>query len=69
MGRIFGLVVIVLGVWLAAQFYMGTAPFGLGKSGEVDGAEGTTTVKRTGDKARAAYEDGYARREALLPDE
>jgi hypothetical protein len=65
MGRIFGLLVIVLGVWFA----LGTAPFGLGTSGEADGAEGTTTVQRTGAKARAAFDDGYARREALLPDD
>jgi hypothetical protein len=69
MGRIFGLLVIVLGVWFAAQLYLGTAPFGLGAGGGADGAEGTTTVQRTGAKARAAYDDGYARREALLPDD
>ena len=69
MGRIFGLLAIVFGVWLAAQFYLGTAPFGLGTGGEADGAEGTTTVQRTGAKARAAYEDGYSRREALIPED
>jgi len=69
MGRIFGLLLIVLGVWFAAQLYMGTAPFGLGTSGGAEGAEGTTTVQRTGDKARAAFDDGFARREALIPDD
>ena len=63
MGKVIGILVFVLGIWAATQYAAGESPFGKG-----DGTEATTVAKKSGAKVQAAYDEGNARRDALLPD-
>lgn len=66
MARIFGLLVIVLGVWYAAQYYLdGSEPFVSDE--EVERV--TSTPQRAGDRVRDAFAEGMQKRERMLPDE
>jgi hypothetical protein len=64
MGKVFGLLLVVLGIWMASQFAAGTSPF---QAARTDG-HSESIVKRSGEKVQAAYDEGGARVEALLED-
>jgi hypothetical protein len=64
MGKVFGILLLVLGIWMASEFAQGTSPF---QTARTDG-QSESIVKRSGSKVQAAYEEGGARVEALLED-
>ncbi|MBW2524829.1 MAG: hypothetical protein JRI23_11665 [Deltaproteobacteria bacterium] len=59
MGRIIGIVLVVVAIYFAANTYLGQGP---------DGEQGPSTAQRAGSRVQEAYDEGAARREALLPD-
>lgn len=68
--RIFGLLAIVLGVWFAAQLYLGSAK--QLTSDRVDPTlSGTpqSTAQRAGERVRAAMAEGSQTRERLMPED
>ena len=64
MGRIFGIALIALAVYLAATHYLGE---GSGLGAEPD-ATPRSTAQRAGERVQEAFDEGAARREALLPE-
>jgi len=62
MGKVFGLLMIVLGVWLAMEYANGNAPF---QTARADG-EDASIIKRSGSKVQNAYDQGSARVDDLL---
>jgi hypothetical protein len=68
MGKAFGLLLLVLGIYVGAEIYMGNAPFGIGAKTDGKEAASQTTVQRAGSKVEAAFESGNARRDALIPE-
>ena len=64
MGKVIGILVFVLGIWAATQYAAGESPFG----DQGDGTRAATVAKKSGAKVQAAYEEGNARRDALLPE-
>jgi hypothetical protein len=72
MGRIFGLLLVVLGIWAATEVYLnGTAGAfgGVFADGTAEGAaaqDGRSLGLRAGEAVGHAYDEGEARRERLL---
>lgn len=58
MGRIIGLVIIVAAIYVAATTYLG--------EGSDPSEPSQSTAQRTGSRVQDAYDEGAARREALL---
>ena len=68
MGKVFGMLLVVLGIYVGAELYMGNAPFGIGAKTDAKEAKSQTTVQRAGSKVEAAFASGNARRDALMPE-
>ena len=72
MGRIFGLLLVVIGIWAATEVYLkGTAGafggvFADGAGEGVAGHDGRSLGLRAGEAVGNAYDEGEARRERLL---
>ncbi len=64
MGKVFGILMIVLGIWLATEFAAGSSPL---QTARTDG-ESESIVKRSGAKVQAAFDEGTARLNSLLED-
>ena len=62
MGKVFGILLLVLGIWLASEFAAGTSPF---QTARTDG-QSESIVKRSGAKVQAAFDEGGARVDKLL---
>ena len=62
MGKVFGILMLVLGVWLALEYANGNSPF---QTARTDG-ESQSIVKRSGSKVQSAYEEGSARVDSML---
>jgi hypothetical protein len=62
MGRVFGILLIVIALWLGLQAYGGREP-----TGDPEQAA-TGLVQRTEETLRRDFESGHERREALLPE-
>jgi hypothetical protein len=60
MGKVIGLLLCVLGIWAATQYAAGTSPFSNQHEGEPSNAAAA------GAKVSEAFEQGNARRDALL---
>lgn len=77
MGRVFGILAIVLGVWFAAQLYLRSAQHAThaalppqAELGAEPSGHGRTLPQAAGDRVRAALQQGTAKLEhALPPDE
>ncbi len=71
MGKVFGLLMMVLCVYVVSQLYLGETPFGLG-SGDTTAnkaVKAQSTVQRAGAKVENALEAGTARLERMLPED
>ena len=74
MGRIMGLLLIVVGIWIGIEVYQkGTreafdGAFSFFDTDEFEVRDGRTTPQRAGDAARRAHELGDERRNRLLGD-
>jgi hypothetical protein len=76
MGKMFGILLVVVGIWVGLEIYtQGTQnAFGgafafLGESGDGDETRDRRTApQRAGDAVRAAQEEAEQRRNSLLPD-
>jgi len=72
MSRIFGLLLVVIGIWAATEVYLhGTVgAFGGTFAGSADesavGQDGRSLGLRVGEAVGDAYDEGEARRERLL---
>ncbi len=72
MGRIFGLLLVVIGIWAATEVYLnGTAGafggvFAGGAGEDAAGQDGRSLGLRAGEAVGHAYDEGEARRERLL---
>ena len=64
MGKVFGILLLVLGIWVAAEYASGNDPLARVRSG--DAVETESIVKRSGTKVQDAYDQGGARLEAML---
>ena len=62
MGKVFGIVLLVLGIWMAAQFATGTSPFAKPDS---DGHPASIAA-RSGAKVQAAFDEGSKRLDNML---
>jgi hypothetical protein len=68
--RIFGLLAMVLGLWYAAQLYMGSAKqMASERSDPTASSTPRSTAQRAGDRVRAAMAKGTEARERMMPDE
>jgi hypothetical protein len=63
MGKVIGVLLFVLGLWAATEYAAGTGPFS-----ETQGHAEQSNAAAAGAKVSDAYEQGNARREALLAD-
>jgi len=64
MGRIFGILLLVVGIWLGLQ--LTTGELGSRFGGPGDAAESATAARRAGAAGDRAHAEAEARREALL---
>lgn len=62
MGRIIGIVLVVIAIYFAANYVTG------GRIGGEDDASVRSTPQRAGDAVREAFEEGEQRRNDLLPE-
>lgn len=76
MGRVFGILVIVVGVWLASRLLLGEIDEAA-KNPELNGSAVEQAAERSpnrtgpqavGDRVRKAFANGNARREAVMPE-
>ena len=65
MGKLFGILLIVLGVWAAAEYLGGNSPF---EAAEPH-AEARNALRDTGSKVQAAYDQGASRLDSLLAED
>jgi hypothetical protein len=63
MGKVIGVLLFVLGIWAATEYTAGTGPFS-----KAQGHAEQSNAAAAGAKVSEAYQQGNARREALLPD-
>lgn len=62
MGKVFGILLIVISIWLGLQYWAGEKP-----SPDPERAA-TSRVKEVGDRVNSALQDGAAREQKLLPE-
>lgn len=62
MGKVIGILLIVIGIWLGMQYYVGES-----RSSDPEQAA-VSPAQRAGQRVQEALENGSERREALLPD-
>ena len=63
MGKVVMILALVLGIWLATEYFAGSSPFQ-----DSSGGEPTSVISKSGAKVEAAFEEGAKRRESLLGD-
>ena len=64
MGKVFMILLFVLGIWMATQFAAGTSPFSQSESR----SEQASVASKSGDKVRAAYDHYHGRPAERLAD-
>jgi hypothetical protein len=62
MGKVIGILLIVIAVWLGMQYYVGESP----RAGAEQAA--ASPAQRAGERVQDALDSGSERREALLPE-
>jgi len=64
MGKVFVILLMVLGIWVATEFAAGTSPFAKSESR----SKRANVAADSGAKVQAAFDAGNERRDALLED-
>jgi hypothetical protein len=63
MGKVFGILLIVVAIWLGLQYYAGET----GSQPDPE-QKGTSTAQRVGERVTESLADGAERKEALIPE-